>query len=111
MSNVLHEGINICNEVCGVTNSGRGGTAALDSEHLNIKQPHTLNGTYKCHLKPYLEAAVLLRLSGRRCKSSPLTKLVSSGEGRWEAVIFNYRTAPLWVTHGADVCHAKSVTG
>lgn len=60
MSNVLHEGMNICNEVCGVANGGRGGEAALDSVRLYIKQPHTPNGTYKCHFKPYLKAAVLL---------------------------------------------------
>lgn len=43
MSNVLHERINICNEVCSMANGGGGGgDAALASGHLNIKQPHTL---------------------------------------------------------------------
>lgn len=40
-----------------------------------------------------------------------LTKLMSSGEGRGEAVVFDYRAAPLGVAHGADIGHSKSVTG
>lgn len=40
-----------------------------------------------------------------------LTKLMSSGEGWGEAVVFDHGAAPLGVTHGADIRHAKSVTG
>lgn len=39
-----------------------------------------------------------------------LTKLVSSGEGGGEAVVFDHRAAPLGVAHGANICHAESVT-
>lgn len=40
-----------------------------------------------------------------------VTELMSGGEGRGEAVVFDDRAAPLRVAHGANVCHAKSVAG
>lgn len=40
-----------------------------------------------------------------------LTELMSGGEGRGQAVVFDHRAAPLGVAHGANICHAKSVTG
>lgn len=40
-----------------------------------------------------------------------LTKLMSSGEGWRQTVVLDHGAAPLGVTHGADVRHAKSVTG
>lgn len=43
MSNVLHERMNICNEVqYAAWQMSERGNAALASGHLNIKQPHTL---------------------------------------------------------------------
>lgn len=46
-----------------------------------------------------------------RMTSTEHTELMSSGESWRKAVVFDYRAAPLGVAHGANICHAKCVTG
>lgn len=43
--------------------------------------------------------------------TASLTEFVRRGEGGGQAVVLDDGAAPLRVAHGANICHAKSVTG
>lgn len=72
-------------------------------------------GGSEVRLIPWIQDATLNSMHQNQRKHSsnsrPLTQLMSSSEGWREPIVFNHRAAPFGVTHGADVCHAKSVTG